>query len=67
MTYAKYASYRDDRGLKDADVSKETGITRSMFSDWKKERYTPKLDKLLKIARLFGVPLEEFIGSVSEG
>ena len=67
MTYERYAMYRDERKMTDYAVSKATDISPSTFSDWKSELYIPKLDKLLKIARLFGVPLEEFIGSNSEG
>ena len=46
------------KGVKAYDVSKETGISSSVFTDWKKGRYTPKADKLQKIADYFGVSLE---------
>lgn len=36
-------------------VSQETGIADSTFSDWKKGRYKPKLDKLIILADYFGV------------
>ena len=62
MKYARYAVYRDERGMKDSDVSKATGIARSTFSHWKQSQYAPKLDKLMKIAKLFDVSLGEFIG-----
>ena len=39
-------------------VSKETGISRSTLSEWKKGTYTPKNDKLQLIADYFGVTLE---------
>lgn len=38
-------------------VAKATGITNSTFTEWKKGTYTPKLDKLQKIAAHFGVTL----------
>ena len=39
-----------------------------MFSDWKKGRYTPKIDKLCAIANYFEVPVTEFIeGSTWRG
>lgn len=66
MNYTRYAACRDSRGLKDADVSKATGIRQGVFSDWKNARYTPKLDKLLKIAKLFGMSLDELIGDEAE-
>ncbi len=55
--YTKYAKVRDSRGYKDADVSRETGINRSTFSDWKSGRSKPKTDKLQKIANFLEVPL----------
>ena len=38
-------------------VSKETGVTQSTLSYWKKGRSTPKVSNLQKIADYFGVPL----------
>lgn len=56
--YEIYCKLRDERGVKDADVVKETGITKSTFSDWKNGRSKPKNDKLQKIADYFGVTLD---------
>lgn len=39
-------------------VAKETGLTTSMLTNWKKGRYTPKQDKLQKIAEYFGVTVD---------
>lgn len=41
-----------------ADVSRSTGIAQSTLSAWKKGKYTPKSEKLEKIAEYFGVPVE---------
>ena len=57
-TYSKYAQLRDERGYSDYRVSKETDIAASTISDWKSGISVPKSDKLLLIARLFGVPME---------
>lgn len=46
--YEIYCKLRDDRGMKDADVARETGITKSTFSDWKNGRSKPKDAKLKK-------------------
>ena len=46
------------KGVKTADVAKETGLHPSMFSDWKRGKSAPKADKLQLIADYFGVPLE---------
>lgn len=56
--YEIYCRLRDERGLKDADVVRETKITKSTFSDWKSGRSKPKNDKLQKIADFFGVSIE---------
>lgn len=56
--YEIYCKLRDAKGLKDADVAKATGITKSTFSDWKNGRSKPKDEKLQKIADLFGVTTE---------
>ena len=41
-------------------VSKDTGITSTVLYDWKRGRSEPKLDKLLKLAKYFDVPVEYF-------
>ena len=56
--YEIYCKLKDEKGCRDADVAKGTGITKSTFSDWKSGRSTPKNDKLQKIADYFGVSLE---------
>ena len=42
-------------------VAVETGIPRTVLYDWKSGRCTPKVDKMVKIAKYFGVPLESLI------
>ena len=56
--YEIYCKLRDLRGVKDADVVRATGITKSTFSDWKSGRSEPKRDKLQKIADYFEVSLD---------
>ncbi len=56
--YEIYCKLRDSRNVKDSDVVKATGITKSTFSDWKSGRSKPKNDKLQKIADYFGVTLD---------
>lgn len=62
--YEKFQELLDKRNQTAAQVSKETGIASSTLSEWKKGKYTPKLDKLQKIADYFNVPIEYF--SVSD-
>lgn len=45
-------------GITAYKVSKETGITQSTLSDWKRGKSTPKTGNLQKIADFFGVSLD---------
>ena len=56
--YEIYCKLRDSMGIKDSDVVKATGITKSTFSDWTSGRSKPKNDKLQKIADFFGVTID---------
>ena len=59
--YQKYCELRDARGLTDYQVAVETGITKSTFTDWKNGRSNPGVEKLYKLAQLFGVTIEYFL------
>ena len=59
--YTKYAELRDKKGLRDADVAKATGISQTVFTDWKNGKSSPKVDKIIKIADFFEVSLDEFV------
>lgn len=60
--YKNYVKARDKKGVTDYQVSKDTGITRSTFSDWKSGRSEPKASKLKILADYFGVGIEYFLG-----
>lgn len=56
------------KGVRMSDVSRETGISYSTFTDWKTGRYTPKADKMQKIADYFGVTVEYLMtGEAKDG
>lgn len=59
--YKKYVELRDNKGVTDYAVAKETGISKSTFTDWKTGRSKPKIDKLKKIADYFGVSVESLL------
>lgn len=61
--YKIYCRLRDAKGVKDADVARETKIIKSTFTDWKNGRSTPKIDKLQKIADYFGVTTDYLMGN----
>lgn len=53
-------------GITPYKISKDTGITQSTLSDWKRGISTPKQDKLQKIADYFGVSLAYIISGKEE-
>ena len=54
--------------MADYRIAEEIGISRAMLSSWKLGKYTPKIDKLQKIADYFGVSLEYLrTGEMNEG
>jgi transcriptional regulator with XRE-family HTH domain len=59
--YKDFEALLKDKNITPYKVSKETGIATSTLTEWKKGTYTPKVDKLMKIADYLGVALEELI------
>lgn len=57
-SFERYDSLRKENGLTHKAVSEATGISHATLSEWKRGLYTPKTDKLQKIAEYFGVPLD---------
>lgn len=65
--YKKYEELLEKNNTTSYRVSKDTGIAQSILSDWKTGRSTPKLDKLITIAKYFSVPLTYFTDDNEEG
>lgn len=59
--YETFKRLLEERNLTSYQVSKETGISQATLSDWKLGKSKPKADKLIKLAKFFDVPLENFI------
>ena len=59
--YQKYVALRTAAGVTDYEVAKNTGVSTSTLTNWKYERYVPKIEKLKKIADYFGVSVEYFL------
>ena len=47
--------------MNDYQVAKATGIHQSTFTDWKNGRSKPGVEKLAKIAKVFGCQIEDFL------
>lgn len=58
--YEKYEKLLKERGVNSSEVSRKTGVSTQALSAWKKGEYTPKADKIQKIADYFGVPVGYF-------
>lgn len=64
--YTKYEKIRDKVGATDYEVAKQSEIAAQTLSDWKKGTSAPKIDKLMRIAKYFGVSMEALIGEAGE-
>ena len=56
--YENFEKLLKERHLTAYKVAKDTGLTTSTLTNWKKGRYTPKQDKLKALADYFGVSIE---------
>lgn len=56
--YERYLSLITLKGLRSGDVAKMTGLSPTVFSEWKKGKSSPNAEKLLKIARCLHVSME---------
>ena len=60
---AEYGAYRAlcrSRGVSSYEVSKATGVSQATLSHWKHGLYSPKVDKVQRVADFFGVPVTDF-------
>lgn len=58
MYYENFEFLCNEHNVKPSDVSKSTKISTATLSSWKKGTYTPKQDKLQKIADYFKVSVD---------
>lgn len=61
FSYKKLEKLVKAQGISYYFLSKELGFPTSFFSEWKKGKMMPKIDKLKAISDYFGVPIEYFI------
>lgn len=64
--YKKFSELLEKSGETAYQVSAATGIATATLTEWKKGTYTPKVDKLMKIAEHFGVPIDYFLNEVGK-
>jgi transcriptional regulator with XRE-family HTH domain len=66
IMYEVFEQLLQKYGITAYKVSKDTGITQSTLSDWKRGRSTPKTDNMKKIADYFGVSVEYLMTGIEE-
>lgn len=60
--YEIYQRLLDEKGLKNSDVARATGISNMTLSDWKRGVSKPKEDKMRKIAEFLEVSYSFLMG-----
>lgn len=61
IVYKKYEELLSKTNKTSYQVSKETGISQTAFSNWKTGRSEPGLESLRKLSDYFGVTIEYFL------
>ena len=62
MTLAeKILSQRTERGMSQDDLAEKLEVSRQSVSKWETAQSTPDLDKIIKLANLFGVTVDELV------
>lgn len=60
LSYEKYEKARDKAGLNNKQVADAANVPSSTIYDWSAQRYMPKADKLIAIAKVLDVNVEYF-------
>ena len=58
----KISALRAARGMKQDELAAALGVSRQSVSKWETDASVPELDKLVQLAGLFGVTLDELVG-----
>ena len=62
MTLAeKILSLRTQRGMSQDDLAEKLEVSRQSVSKWETAQSTPELDKIIKLADLFGVSVDQLV------
>lgn len=61
FSYKKYEELLLKNNTTSYKVAKDTGLSPTLFSDWKSGKSRPKVDKIKILADYFGVSIEYFL------
>lgn len=64
--YEIYQRLLDEKGLKNSDISRGTGISNMTLSDWKRGKSKPKMDKMKLIADFLNVSVDYLMTGENE-
>lgn len=59
--YKQFLKLLKERNITSYRVAKDTGLSPTLFYDWKSGKSSPKVEKLKIIADYFGVSIEYFL------
>ena len=57
----KIYKFRTDKNLSQGDLSDMLGVSRQSVSKWENDAATPDLDKIIKLAEVFGTSIDELV------
>lgn len=57
----RLAALRMERGMRQSDLARELGVTRQTVSRWEQGLMTPSTDRLIDVARVFHMSLDELV------
>ena len=62
----KLKEYREAKGLKQADLAELVGVRRETIVNLEKGKYNPSLSLAFRLARYFGLPIEQIFDDSEE-
>lgn len=65
-SFERFKKLCDAHGITPTQLGKKLGIDAATFSHWKKGSYSPKYEKLAKIAEYFNVSVEYIVDGKTE-
>ena len=62
----KLKELREGAALSQAELAKQVGVTRNAVSQWEGDKFAPETKHLVKIASIFGVPVDRLTSPETE-
>ena len=59
--YENYQKYRNEKGISNYQVSKDTGVSQATLSNWKNQKTVPNIANLLKIANYLDCTVDDLV------